>query len=63
LKLEGEEAKQVFAKLDSNGGGQILFDEFCAWLAINRVPVSIQSYAIVQSSSSATFSLRTLHTP
>jgi Ca2+-binding EF-hand superfamily protein len=40
LKLSEEEAKDVFAKLDANGGGQILFDEFCAWLAINRVPVN-----------------------
>jgi Ca2+-binding EF-hand superfamily protein len=40
--LSEEEAKDVFAKLDANGGGQILFDEFCAWLAINRVPVDDQ---------------------
>uniref|UniRef100_A0A7S2UYA6 EF-hand domain-containing protein n=1 Tax=Fibrocapsa japonica TaxID=94617 RepID=A0A7S2UYA6_9STRA len=30
--LEEENAATEFAKIDTNGGGQVLFDEFCAYL-------------------------------
>ena len=37
--LSDEEAKNEFAKIDKNGGGQVLFDEFCAWVAESKCPV------------------------
>jgi Ca2+-binding EF-hand superfamily protein len=33
LKLSPAEAKKEFDACDSNGGGMVLFDEFCAWIA------------------------------
>ena len=39
LDLSSEEAAIAFAEIDANGGGQILFDEFCTWAAIKRMPV------------------------
>jgi|EP00640_Fibrocapsa_japonica_P000123 Ca2+-binding EF-hand superfamily protein len=44
--LTDEEAEATFAKIDKNGGGQILFDEFCdycmkaAGLGTNRIAVN-----------------------
>jgi Ca2+-binding EF-hand superfamily protein len=32
-----ENPEQVFDEVDSNSGGVVLFDEFCAWLARNKV--------------------------
>lgn len=37
--LSDEEAAAEFAKIDTNGGGQVLFDEFCAWIATKSIPV------------------------
>ena len=31
LKLKRREAEKEFAKMDANGGGVVLFDEFCVW--------------------------------
>ena len=31
LKLKRREAEKEFAKMDANGGGIVLFDEFCVW--------------------------------
>ena len=39
MELENEEAEAEFADIDKNGGGQILFDEFCTWLAEKKCPV------------------------
>ncbi len=33
------EAQQVFAEMDKNNGGMVLFDEFCAWVAQTACPV------------------------
>lgn len=38
--MEEEEAKTEFEGMDKNDGGQILFDEFCAWLAEKKCPVN-----------------------
>lgn len=32
VKVSQDEARKEFGKIDTNGGGQILFDEFCRWL-------------------------------
>ena len=34
LKMD-KDATEVFAEIDKNGGGFILFDEFCSWFAKN----------------------------
>ena len=39
LSLNDDEAQSEFAAMDKNDGGQILFDEFCAWLAEKKCPV------------------------
>jgi hypothetical protein len=33
LRLSPKEAASEFKKCDANGGGQILFSEFCTWCA------------------------------
>ena len=40
LQYDDAKAKQEFAKIDTNGGGQVLFDEFCIWVAETTCPVS-----------------------
>ena len=40
LNLDAEQARQEFARIDRNGGGQVLFDEFCEWVASKGIPVS-----------------------
>ena len=39
LHLSPNEAEKVFGKMDSNHGGKVLFDEFCAWVAQNACPI------------------------
>lgn len=39
LALPMEEAQQEFELMDSNHGGKVLFDEFCAWAARKACPV------------------------
>jgi len=40
LALTDAEAEAAFAEMDKNGGGQVLFDEFCAYIAQSQCPVS-----------------------
>ena len=35
LKMENHDAETVFSEIDRNGGGYILFNEFCSWFAKN----------------------------
>jgi len=35
LKMEDHKAEDVFSEIDRNGGGFILFNEFCSWFAKN----------------------------
>lgn len=35
LNMEGQDSEQVFKEIDRNGGGFILFNEFCSWFAKN----------------------------
>jgi len=35
-KLQIADADAAFAEMDENGGGFVLFDEFCAWMAKNK---------------------------
>jgi len=37
LRLSPEEAAAEFAKCDADGGGQILFSEFCKWCAERHI--------------------------
>ena len=37
LPLSAEEADEEFVQLDANGGGFILFDEFCSWAARRHI--------------------------
>ena len=39
LQVSGKQADQVFASMDTNDGGKVLFDEFCAWVAKTACPV------------------------
>ena len=39
MSLGDAEAEAEFAAMDVNGGGQILFDEFCMWAAQRGCPV------------------------
>lgn len=39
LKLTPAEAFDEFNFMDANGGGQVLFDEFCKWAAGKKLPV------------------------
>lgn len=39
MNLPDDEAEAMFAEIDTNGGGQVLFDEFCIWLAKKKCPV------------------------
>lgn len=32
----GRDSNAVFAEIDTNGGGLVLFDEFCHWMAVNK---------------------------
>ena len=40
MKLSPEEAKAEFESIDLNGGGQVLFDEFCTWYLVKKGMVS-----------------------
>ena len=37
LTITEEEAKAEFAKCDDNGGGFVLFNEFCSWCAAHHM--------------------------
>jgi hypothetical protein len=39
LRLTDADAQAEFQAMDTDGGGQVLFDEFCAWAARRRMPV------------------------
>eukprot|EP00045_Choanoeca_perplexa_P010618 m.109156 g.109156 ORF g.109156 m.109156 type:complete len:772 (-) comp15337_c0_seq4:117-2432(-) len=39
LKLSPEQLTQEFQRIDVNNGGLVLFDEFCAWVAANAMPI------------------------
>lgn len=39
LALTTKDAKKVFATIDRDGGGWILFEEFCSWVVSQKVPV------------------------
>ncbi len=39
LKISPGEVDKAFASMDTNGGGKVLFDEFCAWVAETACPV------------------------
>jgi hypothetical protein len=39
LKVSTAEVDKAFASMDTNGGGKVLFDEFCAWVAETACPV------------------------
>lgn len=39
MNMDRSAAENEFAHLDKNGGGQILFDEFCLWVARSKCPV------------------------
>lgn len=36
LQLNKADTERVFDEIDRNGGGQVLFDEFCAWVIQNQ---------------------------
>eukprot|EP00750_Incisomonas_marina_P019995 INCI367.1.p1 GENE.INCI367.1~~INCI367.1.p1 ORF type:complete len:328 (-),score=75.45 INCI367.1:29-943(-) len=36
LQLNKADTERVFNEIDRNGGGQVLFDEFCAWVIQNQ---------------------------
>ena len=39
MELPAEEAEEQFKSIDTDNGGKILFDEFCAWAAKRGLPV------------------------
>ena len=39
LNVSAAEAEAAFDSMDSNSGGKVLFDEFCAWVAQTACPV------------------------
>ncbi|EGD82612.1 hypothetical protein, variant [Salpingoeca rosetta] len=39
MHLSPDEVKREFAAIDTNGGGQVLFDEFCQWVATKSLPI------------------------
>eukprot|EP00053_Salpingoeca_punica_P023361 m.9755 g.9755 ORF g.9755 m.9755 type:complete len:190 (-) comp5033_c0_seq1:288-857(-) len=39
MKLSDADAAAAFKQIDKNGGGQVLFEEFCEWLAEQHCPV------------------------
>jgi hypothetical protein len=39
LHLSAHEAEVTFRQIDRDGGGQILFEEFCSWLERTHAPV------------------------
>ena len=41
LKMENHNATDVFTEIDRNGGGFILFNEFCSWFAKNMNVVDL----------------------
>lgn len=36
VQLKCSDLKMTFAKIDANGGGQVLFDEFCTWVSAQK---------------------------
>jgi len=39
LRLPPAEAREEFDFIDTNGGGMVLFDEFCKWVASKKLPI------------------------
>jgi hypothetical protein len=39
LQLAVKEAEKAFDDIDTNDGGQILFDEFCRWVVKSKISV------------------------
>jgi Ca2+-binding EF-hand superfamily protein len=39
LQLSAHDAEETFRQIDRDGGGQILFEEFCSWLERTHAPV------------------------
>ena len=39
LALSVKDAERAFDEIDRNDGGQILFDEFCRWVVVSKIPV------------------------
>jgi Ca2+-binding EF-hand superfamily protein len=46
LHLDDDEAEAEFASMDRNGGGQVLFEEFCLWVAERQSPLDPASRAL-----------------
>lgn len=44
LGVQGVDVKAEFSKIDKNGGGQILFEEFCHWFTMKSCPEAFQGY-------------------
>jgi len=46
VKMAASRAEQEFKKIDANGGGKVLFDEFCAWFAKKECPAAMQEFIV-----------------
>jgi len=44
VKLSESRADQEFGQIDTNGGGIILFDEFCAWFTAKECPDAMKQF-------------------
>mmetsp|Transcript_83848 Transcript_83848/g.218399 ORF Transcript_83848/g.218399 Transcript_83848/m.218399 type:complete len:128 (-) Transcript_83848:80-463(-) len=44
VKLSPAKAQAEFAKVDVNGGGQILFDEFCTYFVAKKCPEGMTAF-------------------
>jgi len=42
LQMTESEARREFQAIDRNGGGMVLFDEFCRWFTTKKCPESLQ---------------------
>jgi Ca2+-binding EF-hand superfamily protein len=41
VQMSESDAKKEFSSIDKNGGGMVLFDEFCAWFASKSCPACL----------------------
>ena len=55
LAMSEEEAEAEFATIDKNGGGVVLFDEFCHWVAIKMDPNADEDIDLMDESGVAHF--------
>jgi len=44
VKMGAAKISQEFKKLDANGGGVVLFDEFCAWFTQRECPAAMAEF-------------------